>query len=62
MKSTITAFLKDERGDFGIKQIAITVAVIVIIGFIITGIQGLMPGWITQIWNMFVDQIKDLMS
>jgi hypothetical protein len=62
MKSKIKMLLKDERGEFGIKQIALTVAVIVVIGFAITAIQGLLPGWITQIWTMFIDQIKKLMS
>ena len=32
MKKQVEAFVKDERGEFGIKQIAATVAVIVVIG------------------------------
>ncbi len=62
IKNTIEKFLKDERGSFGVKEIAITVAVIVVIGFAITGIQSNMPSWITQIWNLFIQQIQGLIS
>lgn len=62
MKNKIKTLINNERGDFGIKQIAVTVAVIVIIGFAVTAIRGLLPNWITQIWDMFIDQIKGLMS
>lgn len=62
MKRRIKAFMKDESGEYGIKQIAFTVAVIVIIGFAITAIKGLLPNWITQIWDIFIEQIKKLVS
>lgn len=62
MNKKAKVFLKDERGEFGIKQIAVTVAVIVIIGFVITAVQGFMPGWIEDIWDMFIEQIEGLMS
>ena len=56
------SFWKDESGDFGIKQIAMTVAVIVVIGFAITIIQTNMGSWISELWTLFMDQIKDLMA
>ncbi|RCX18257.1 hypothetical protein DFR58_10515 [Anaerobacterium chartisolvens] len=54
--------IKSSRGDIGIKQIAVTVAVIVVIGAavtIITGNGGLLSKWINQIWDMFIDYIKN---
>lgn len=63
IKSKIKRFLKEERGDIGIKQIAITVAVIVVIGAAMTIIKGtFLQTWIGDVWDMFIDQIKDLMS
>lgn len=62
MKSKIETFFKEEKGDFGIKYIAITVAVIVLIGVAITFLKGTLPTWIQDIWDMFIDQIKTLMS
>lgn len=62
MKSKIKAFFKEEKGDFGIKYIAITVAVIVLIGVAMTFIKGILPNWIEDVWDMFIDQINDLMS
>ena len=55
----IKKFLKSEKGDFGVKEIAIMVAVIVIVGFAITIIQGNLGDWIDQIWGMAIDAISD---
>lgn len=55
----IKNFAKSERGDFGVKEIAIMVAIIVIVGFAITIIQGNLGGWIDEIWNMAIDAISD---
>jgi len=44
-------FAKDERGDFGIGQIAAIVAGIVIIGVVISVITGRLPTWIDQLWD-----------
>ncbi|NLD47419.1 MAG: hypothetical protein GX660_09500 [Clostridiaceae bacterium] len=62
MRGKIKVLLGNQRGDFGIKQIAVTVAVIVIIGFIVNQVQAFMPDWVREIWNMFMDQIKGLIS
>jgi len=35
LKNSIKKFLKDERGEFGVKQIAYTVAVIVVVGLVL---------------------------
>lgn len=62
MKGKFKKLLGNQRGEFGIKQIAVTVAVIVIIGLIVSQVRNFLPGWITQIWDMFIEQIKGLMS
>lgn len=55
------SFWKDERGDIGIKQIAITVGIIVIIAFAIGLIKdSFLEGWIKDVWKMFMDAIKDM--
>lgn len=52
-------FLKDERGDMSVKGIAATVAVIVIIGIIITVINTELKTWIPEVWEMFMQKIKE---
>jgi len=52
----MSAFAREERGDFGIGQIAAIVAAIIIIGVIISIVTGLMPDWISYLW----DQITGL--
>lgn len=44
----------------GIKQIAITVAVIVVIGAIIGIVQGNLDDWIEDVWDYFMELIDDL--
>jgi len=44
-------FGRDERGDFGIGQLAAAVAAVVIIGVMTMTITGLLPDWIGQIWS-----------
>jgi len=48
-------FAKDERGDFGIGQIAAIVAGIVIIGVVIAVVTGFLPDWIDEVWNWIQD-------
>ncbi|MCX7748173.1 MAG: hypothetical protein N2645_15005 [Clostridia bacterium] len=50
----------NNRGDIGIKQIAITVAVIVIIGVAVNIITGsMLQTWIGDVWKMLMDFIKE---
>ncbi|MFP4697779.1 MAG: hypothetical protein ACLFMO_03640 [Eubacteriales bacterium] len=62
MNKKMKAFLKEEKGDFGVKQIAGTVGVIVIIGLVIAAIQGQIGTWVDQVWNIFIEQIEGLTS
>lgn len=52
---------KDETGDIGVKQIAITVGVIVIIAAAVSLITGnLLQTWINDLWTyLFEDLIQD---
>ncbi|GAA0388073.1 hypothetical protein [Paenibacillus motobuensis] len=57
-----TSFWRDEQGDIGIKQIAITVGVIVVIGIIIGAMQGQMGSWLTTIFDTLMGYIDDLVQ
>lgn len=52
------SFWKDETGDIGIKQVAITVGVIVLVGLSISIIQGKMGDWFEDIWRIFTTYIE----
>lgn len=62
IKSKVRNFFKDQSGEFGIKQIAVTVAVIVIIGLLIGVIRGNLGTWVAEVWDMFIEMIKNLIS
>ena len=47
----VDEFINDERGDFGIKEIAMMVAAIVVIGFIVVFLTDNMGDWIEELWN-----------
>ncbi|WP_410771618.1 TMEM14 family protein [Fontibacillus sp. BL9] len=59
------SFWKDETGDIGIKQIAITVAVIVLVGGVISFMKdgSTISGWISSVWNwLFEDILKKMVK
>ena len=48
----IKRFMLDERGDFSIKGLAVTVGVIVVVGAVVVWLTGgQMTGWIEDIWD-----------
>jgi len=55
--------LKGNNGEFGVKQIAVTVAVVVLIGVIV---QFMTEGWLTDrvedVWEWLWDLIKGFIS
>lgn len=59
-KKGIRAFWEDETGEFGIKQIAATVAVIVLIGLVVSFVRGQLPTWVSDIWDYFMGLIKEM--
>ncbi|GAE86928.1 hypothetical protein [Acetivibrio straminisolvens] len=63
LKNSIKKFVKDERGEFGVKQIAITVAVIVVIGLILSILRnGLLNEMVNTVWEFLWEQIQKLMG
>jgi len=47
-------FVKDERGEFSVKGLALTIGAIVVIGFIVMWLasdSGPLQGWITSGWE-----------
>lgn len=57
------SFWRDEHGDIGVKQIAITVGVIVIIAVAVTLIRNtFLEQWIKEVWEMFMKAIEDMMA
>ena len=57
----IKSALRDESGEIGVKQIAVTVAVIVIIGLIVSMLKnGLLERWVEQVWNFLMELIEKL--
>ncbi|WP_238655344.1 hypothetical protein [Paenibacillus piscarius] len=57
-KKSQESFWTEERGDIGVKQIALTVAAIVIIGAAIAIVNRNLGDWISDVWDMFMEQIK----
>jgi len=55
VKCRICDLTVDERGDFGIGQIAAIVAGIVIIGVLITAVTGRLGPWIDQLWDWITE-------
>lgn len=63
LKEKTKRFIKDERGEFGLKQIAITLGVIILVGFVVTTLKdGLLAGWIEDTWDYLFEQIQNLTS
>lgn len=60
MKAWFRKLWKDEKGEFGIKQIAGTVAVIVIIGLVVGIVEGSLATWVSDVWDLFFDEIKEM--
>ncbi|MNJ63221.1 hypothetical protein D3C77_591060 [compost metagenome] len=57
------SFWRDEQGDIGVKQIAITVGIIVVIAVAVTLIKDtFLEQWIKQVWDMFIKAIEDMMA
>lgn len=54
----VNKFMASEKGDFSVKGIAITVAIIVIIGFAVTAMDTRVGTWIDTLWETFQDLIK----
>jgi len=62
MKSKFVSFLRSRKGGFGVKEIAITVAVIIVIGAAIGIIKSddYLAKWIADVWDYLFGRVKDL--
>ncbi len=61
LKRVLTAkgIMREQRGDFGVKEIAITVAAIVIIGVVVSIVNDQLEStWVNELWEYFMEQIK----
>lgn len=47
----------NDRGDVGVKTVAVTVAVIILVGVGLTAIKGLLPDFIGKFWDEMYDKI-----
>lgn len=61
-KNTIKSFWNDESGDVSIKGLAITVAILVLVGLALVFIRGNLDGWIQDIWDRFMEMIDKMVS
>ncbi|MCL2048461.1 MAG: hypothetical protein FWG87_07010 [Defluviitaleaceae bacterium] len=60
MKERLSTFINDERGRFGVKELAITVGAIVVIGAIVTWLAGgQLADWVTDVWDAVWTWIQD---
>lgn len=64
MRTDLKEVLVEEKGEVGIKQIAITVGVIILIGVVVTYLQGgVLVGWVDDVWEfLFEDLIGKMVS
>lgn len=53
--------LKNQKG-FGVKEIAASLGFIVVVGLIITAMQGRLGGWLDDIWGFVQRFIEDNVS
>ena len=58
MKTDLKELLVEEKGEVGIKQIAITVGVIILIGVVVPYLKGgVLTGWVDDVWEFLFDDL-----
>ena len=57
VKTGISRFVQEEQGDFGIGQIAGIVALVVVLGAIVSAVTGFMPDWIDTVWGFITNDL-----
>lgn len=60
IKLTSREFWKEERGDVSIRGIAITVGIIIVVGFAITFLRTNTGNFIQDTWDMLLEKIKGI--
>jgi hypothetical protein len=54
------SFWKEEKGEISIKGIAITIGIIILVGFAIATIQGKMGNWLDDIWGIIKTKLEGI--
>lgn len=60
VKSGLKRWLQDESGEIGIKQLAITVGVIIIVGAAVIVLKDSIGDIIESVWDWLFDIIKEI--
>ena len=60
MKLELNRLVEEERGDIGIKQLAIAVGVIIVIGAVVTALTGEMDSIVKDVWDWLFDTVQSL--
>lgn len=60
LSAELNRLKNEERGDIGLKQIAITVGVIVIVGIAVSGIGAKVPEMVQTVFNFFMKKLETI--
>lgn len=62
VKAGVKEFFGNERGDFGIKEIAVTIATVALIGVVYVFLSGTIGDWVQMIWDKCMEIIDGFIS
>lgn len=54
------SFWSEEKGEISIKGLAITIGIIILVGFAIAAIQGKMGNWLDDIWGIIKTKLEGI--
>lgn len=60
LSAELNRLKNEERGDIGLKQIAITVGVIVIVGIAVSGIGAKVPEMVQDVFDFFMKKLETI--
>ncbi len=60
LSAELNRLKNEERGDIGLKQIAITVGVIVIVGIAVSGIGAKVPEMVQDVFDFFMTKLETI--
>lgn len=60
LSAELNRLKNEERGDIGLKQIAITVGVIVIVGIAVSGIGANVPEMVQDVFDFFMKKLETI--
>ena len=63
LKEKVLLFKNDNRGDFGIKSLAMTVGAIVVISAVVVFLtEGQITVWVTDVWDTVWQWIQNMVK